>query len=417
MPRWPRPAGCSVGSGRCPRGWGCICYWPRRCSPGAVIGRGGAPRSPGRGGGPGPRPARGGRVGARMIAGLEGLTVPAPSAAGLAGARRRVGAAPLRALFELLRGPAAGPATAGVWWHGRLICALDGTTLCCPDTPANLAIYCKGGSHHGGTGYPMVRLLAVVACGTRALLATAFGTTSRGEPAYAAEVVAALHPGMLLLADRNFAAAELIAGIDRAGADLLIRVKAGRQLPVCRRCGDGSWISRIGPVEVRVIRCTNTVTTPAGRRSEIYQLVTTVTDPDCPATELVTLYHQRWEIEMRHLWCWSSRVRLSSESAFWGGCRCGRLGPAGPGVVAGWAGAAFAQPGQFGRVGMDDPERVVRHLLGGQPAAVDPVVDGGHGHAQLGGQPGHRPPIRAQAGDRGRRGAGARSADAVLVDQ
>jgi hypothetical protein len=110
----------------------------------------------------------------------------------------------------------------------------------------------------------MVRLLAVVACGTRALLATAFGTTSRGEPAYAAEVVAALHPGMLLLADRNFAAAELIAGIDRAGADLLIRVKAGRQLPVCRRCGDGSWISRIGPVEVRVIRCAITVTTPAG---------------------------------------------------------------------------------------------------------------------------------------------------------
>jgi Insertion element 4 transposase N-terminal/Transposase DDE domain len=241
------------------------------------------------------------QVWARMIAGLEGLALPAPSAAGLAGARRRVGAAPLRALFELLRGPAAGPATAGVWWHGRLICALDGTTLCCPDTPANLAIYCKGGSHHGGTGYPMVRLLAVVACGTRALLATAFGTTSRGEPAYAAEVVAALHPGMLLLADRNFAAAELIAGIDRAGADLLIRVKAGRQLPVCRRCGDGSWISRIGPVEVRVIRCAITVTTPAGRRSEIYQLVTTVTDPDCPATELVALYHQRWEIETAYL--------------------------------------------------------------------------------------------------------------------
>src|SRR4051794_4868935 len=301
MPRWPRPAGCSVGSGRCPRGWGCICYWPRRCSPGAVIGRGGAPRSPGRGGGPGPRPARGGRVGARMIAGLEGLTVPAPSAAGLAGARRRIGAAPLQALFELLRGPAAGPATAGVWWHGRLICALDGTTLCCPDTPANLAIYCKGGSHHGGTGYPLVRLLAVVACGTRALLATAFGTTSRGEPAYAAELVAGLHPGMLLLADRNFAAAELIAGIDRAGADLLIRVKAGRRLPVCRRCGDGSWISRIGPVEVRVIRCAITVATAAGRRSEIYQLVTTVTDTDCPATELVALYHQRWEIETAYL--------------------------------------------------------------------------------------------------------------------
>jgi hypothetical protein len=241
------------------------------------------------------------RVGARLTAGLDGLEVAAPSAAGLAGARRRVGAAPLRALLDMLRGPAAGPATRGVWWHGWLLCALDGTTLCCPDTPANLTVYCKGGSHHGGTGFPMVRLVAVVACGTRALLEITFGAIRRGEPAYAAELVARLRPGMLLLADRNFAAAELLAGIRRAGADLLIRIKAGRRLPVCRRCGDGSWISRIGGVEVRVIRCALTLVTPAGRRREIYQLVTTVTDPACPATDLVGLYHQRWEIETAYL--------------------------------------------------------------------------------------------------------------------
>jgi Transposase DDE domain len=188
-----------------------------------------------------------------------------------------------------------------VWWRGWLLCALDGTTLCCPDTPANLAVYCKGGSHHGGTGYPLVRLVAVVACGTRALLQTTFGTISRGELGYAAELVSGLHSGMLLLADRNFAAAELITGIHHTGADLLVRVKAGRRLPVCRRCGDGSWISRIGPVEVRVIRCAIALATPAGRRSEIYQLVTTVTDPDCSAAELVRLYHQRWEIETAYL--------------------------------------------------------------------------------------------------------------------
>src|SRR4051812_46491665 len=208
-----------------------------------------------------------------------------------------MGPAPLAALFGLVAGPAAGPATKGVWWRGRLVTAIDGTQMCCPDTPANLAVYCKGGSHHGGTGYPMVRLLAVVACGTRALLQTTFGAINRGEPAYAGELVAALHPGMLLLADRNFAAAELITGIHRSGGALLIGVRAGRGRPAGRRCADGSWISRIGPVEVRVIRCAITLTTPAGRRSEIYQLVTTMTDLDAPAAELVRLYHQRWEIE------------------------------------------------------------------------------------------------------------------------
>ena len=143
--------------------------------------------------------------------------------------------------------------------------------------------------------------MAVVACGTRALLQIVFGTTSRGEPGYAAQLVAGLHPGMLLLADRNFAVADLIGGIHRTGADLLIRVKAGRRLPVCRRCRDGSWISRIGGIEVRVIRCVICAATPAGRRGEVYQLVTTVTDPDCSATEIARLYHQRWEVETAYL--------------------------------------------------------------------------------------------------------------------
>ncbi len=40
----------------------------------------------------------------KLTAGLEGLPVAAPTAGALAQARRRVGVAPLRWLFELLRG-------------------------------------------------------------------------------------------------------------------------------------------------------------------------------------------------------------------------------------------------------------------------------------------------------------------------
>lgn len=239
------------------------------------------------------------RVWDRMVTSLEGLLpVATPSPAALAAARRRIGAAPLRALFDLLAGPAAaGPASKGVWWRGRLVTAIDGTSMCCPDTPANLTVYRKGGGHHGGTGYPMVRLLALVACGTRTIIDATFGTTSRGESGYAADLVPAMKRAMIVLADRNFAAADLIEKIAARGADLLIRTKNGRQLPVCRRLSDGSWISRIGSVEVRVIRAEIIIAASEGRRSEIYQLITTVLDPDCPATDLVSLYHQRWEIE------------------------------------------------------------------------------------------------------------------------
>ena len=117
-----------------------------------------------------------------MIAGLQAAG-RRPDHGGLAQARRRVGVAPLRALFTLLAGPAAGPATTGVFWRGRLVCAFDGTSMCCPDTPANLRVFCKGGTYHGGTGYPMIRLVALVACGTRTIIDATFGTTGTGRPA------------------------------------------------------------------------------------------------------------------------------------------------------------------------------------------------------------------------------------------
>ena len=188
------------------------------------------------------------QVWARLVAGMGPSAAATPSAAALASARRRIGSAPLRELFGLLATPAAGPGTKGTWWRGRLVCAIDGTMLCCPDTAANLAVHRKGGSNNGGTGYPMIRLLALVACGTRTLLGATFGPTSRGETRYAADLLPVLGPGMIVLGDRNFAAADLIAQITATGADVLIRVKTGRSLPVCRRLADGSYLSQIGPV-------------------------------------------------------------------------------------------------------------------------------------------------------------------------
>jgi hypothetical protein len=234
------------------------------------------------------------QVWARMTAGLDGLVVARPSHSALAAARRRIGGAPLRMLFDLLRGPASSVATTGVNWRGRLVCAIDGTILCCPDTPANLARYLRGGGYQGGTGYPMVRLLALVACGTRTIIDATFGTDRVGETSYAHDLLGALHAGMIVLADRNFAARHWLSAVADTGADLLVRVKIGRKLPVCRRLGDGSYLSRIGTREVRVITAAITVRTDAGRRAEVYRLITTMLDPACPAAELVALYHERW---------------------------------------------------------------------------------------------------------------------------
>ncbi|MDZ7883430.1 MAG: IS4 family transposase [Mycobacterium sp.] len=239
-------------------------------------------------------------VWAHLIAGLDSATVATPGSSALSQAMRRVGVAPLRELFSLLAGPAAG----AIRWRGLLVCAIDGTSMFVPNSAANAAEFGRQtGRPDAESGYPMLRLLTVVACGTRTVIDAVFGSYRVGETTYAPKLLQCMKPGMLLLADRNFAVVALIEQIADARADLLIRCKDVRNLPAITTLGDRSWLTRMGSVTVRVIDASITVrlnatTTRVGH----YRLVTTLTnEKHYPAHELVDLYHQRWEIETSYL--------------------------------------------------------------------------------------------------------------------
>jgi hypothetical protein len=79
----------------------------------------------------------------KLAAGLGDLPAVRPSDNALWQARSRLGAAPLRWLFDLLRGPATAITARPVRWHGLLVCAIDGTTMTIADSPGNLAAYSK----------------------------------------------------------------------------------------------------------------------------------------------------------------------------------------------------------------------------------------------------------------------------------
>jgi hypothetical protein len=238
----------------------------------------------------------------KLAAGLGKLPVASPSDNALWQARARLGAAPLRWLFDLLRGPATAITSGPVRWCGLLVCAIDGTTMSIPDSPRNLAAYGKQAGNHGGSGYPLLRLVALVACGTRTIIDAVFGPTSCGELDYTRRLRRSLHAGMLVLLDRNFDTAALIGQLAATEAHLLVRLKSNRKLPVLRRYRDGSYLSQIGAVQVRVIECQITIATSAGQHTGIYRLATTLLDHrQYPAPALVTLYHQRWEIETAYL--------------------------------------------------------------------------------------------------------------------
>jgi hypothetical protein len=85
---------------------------------------------------------------------------------------------------------------------------------------------------------------------------------------------------MIVLLDRNFGAKARIAAIDQTGADVFVRRKNGRRMPDLARYRDGSYLSLLGGVKVRVIDAEITVTTATGRHTAAF----TGRPPPCSTT-------------------------------------------------------------------------------------------------------------------------------------
>lgn len=224
---------------------------------------------------------------------------------GISQARTRLGWRPLQHLHDEVVRPIAVKATQGAWYRDWRLLSLDGSTLDVADTAGNVKAFGRPGASRGTTAYPQLRFVSLVENGTHVLVGSQLGRYRDGETTLATKVVAALGPGMLCLADRQFFGWDLWAQARGTGADLLWRVKKNTRLPCLERWPDGSYRSVIYPSErhrrhgthglaVRVIEYTL-----AGVDAEdLYRLVTTLVEADhAPAPELAALYHERWEIE------------------------------------------------------------------------------------------------------------------------
>lgn len=240
-------------------------------------------------------------VWSRLTSGLA-AAAGRPSASAITEAMRRVGPGPLRELFTLLTGSTLICTRHAVRFAGHLVVAIDGTQIAVADTEANRVTFPKPrAGPNGEAGYPMIRVVAIVASGTRQIVEAVFGSDKTGELTYAQELTTALRPGMLLLGDRNFASYKFFTALTTTGAGFLIRARTGHgamKLPVMTRLPDGSYLSLAGGVRVRVIDAAVMITTQAATRTGHYRLITTLLDPGAaPAHRVVELYHDRWEIE------------------------------------------------------------------------------------------------------------------------
>lgn len=245
-----------------------------------------------------------------------GLEIAWPTAKALRDLRRRVGAVPMRRLFEILAGPLTRPTTRGVRFGPFRTVSFDGcSSIKVPESERNVAWF--GPQSRGG--YPMVELMTLVETGTRGLIGAVFGPTAVGETDYARRLLHHLRPDMLVLWDKGFDANAFLSAVAGTGAQYLCRIRANRRTPVLARLIDGSYLSVLGTVPVRIVEAKITVTCKDGTSfTGSYRLATTLTDARrYPASALVTLYHQRWEHEsayfaLRHT-LWQGRVLRSGD--------------------------------------------------------------------------------------------------------
>jgi hypothetical protein len=125
-----------------------------------------------------------------------------PSSSALAQARRRIGLAPLAALFARLRGIQAAPGLAGAFLAGLRLVSFDATLLDVADSEANTAAFITARNRRGVGAFAKGRLMTLIEVGTHAVIDAVFGAAS--EQVLAGRLLTALQPGMLLLGDRNF---------------------------------------------------------------------------------------------------------------------------------------------------------------------------------------------------------------------
>ncbi|MEW1675404.1 IS4 family transposase [Streptomyces noursei] len=206
----------------------------------------------------------------------------------------------MKALFGIVAGPLAQPRTPGVRYRRWRTVAFDGcSSITVPDAERNRGRFGRPRNRYGWTGYPLLRLMALVETGSRGLLGAEFGPRSHGENHYAQRLLHLLGPDMLVLADRGFDDGKFLAQVAGTGAQFLVRLTSNRRPPTVGRLHDGSLLARIHGVTVRIIEADITATCADGTRlNDGYRLATTLLDPGLdPAETLVRLYHERWEIE------------------------------------------------------------------------------------------------------------------------
>ena len=240
------------------------------------------------------------------LPGSRGIRV-APSS--IVQARERLGDEPLRWLFERTAAAWAHASAQTHAWRDLALYGADGTTVRVPDSVENRAHFGGQDTRWNSTsGYPLVRLVTLMALRSHILAGARFGPYATSEGALAEELWPLVPDHSLAIVDRNFFSARTLINLERGGIQRhwLTRARSNLASTRIERFASGDELVELN---VSSVARTKDASMPKTWRMRAIRykrrgfkpqlLLTSLLDPiRYPAAEIVALYHERWEIEL-----------------------------------------------------------------------------------------------------------------------
>lgn len=221
----------------------------------------------------------------------------------IAQARKRLTAEPLAYLFDATAAEWAARSVEEDRWRGLGLYGMDGTCLRVPDSEENRDVF--GGAHAGGgrgeSGYPMVRIVALMALRSHILASFRFADYRTGETTLARNMWQEIPENSLVIVDRNFLVKKDLIALERAGnKHWLTRTKSNTRWSIREKLGKDDYLVELEVHESNLpstwqIRAIHYKRKGFPRST----LLTSLVDAEkYPAKEIIALYHERWELEL-----------------------------------------------------------------------------------------------------------------------
>lgn len=246
------------------------------------------------------------------LVGKLSLVLPGPKAtvapSAVAEARARLGAGAVERIFEMGARKWGHESARKHAWRDLALYGVDGSTLRVADSEENRAYFGGPSGERGESGYPIVRLAALMALRSHIIAAAEFGPYRESEMVLSASLWRAVPDSSLVVVDRGFLSAGILVPLAREGKNRhwLTRAKSTTKWKVIKSLGRDEDLIEL-TVSPQARRNDPSLPETYLARAIRYQvkgfrpqtLLTSMQDHEAfPAKEIVGLYHERWELEL-----------------------------------------------------------------------------------------------------------------------